>query len=157
MLFLFGPAPGDDLDPEDLEDRTQLVEAATDTELTAAQLAVREVLATQIINDDPPEVWTTAQRLTALGLDRDAVLGELSMAFATVMSKVLASRSPFEPKAYCEALRRLPLPSVAELEEALIAAVRERPGIGADDADQAALSALGRSTTTSWSPTCSTG
>jgi hypothetical protein len=115
MLFLFGPVPADDLDPENLEDRAQLLEAATDTELTAAQLAVREVLATQVINDDPPEVWTTAQRLTALGLDRDAVLGELSMALATVMSKVLASRIPFEPETYCEALSRLPLPSVAEL------------------------------------------
>ena len=144
MLFLFGLAPADDLDPENLDDRAQLLEAATDRELTPAQLAVREVLATQIINDDPPEVWATATRLTGLGLDRDVVLGELSMALAGVMSKALAATSRAEPKAYLAALGRLPLPSVGDLEEALTSAVREHPGIGADDADRAALAALGR-------------
>ena len=53
ILFLFGPTRPDGLDLADADDRALLVEAATDSELSPAQLAAREVLAGQIMSDDP--------------------------------------------------------------------------------------------------------
>ncbi len=45
--------------------------------------ALREVLAQQIIEDDPPQVWRTARRLLDAGMDRLDVRRQLLLAFSS--------------------------------------------------------------------------
>jgi hypothetical protein len=42
---------------------------------------VREVIADQVADDDPPEVWRTARRLLVAGHDRESVLRQLALCF----------------------------------------------------------------------------
>jgi len=102
------------------------------------RLALRQVIANQIAEEDPPEVWATAQRLMAGGHDRTTVLAQLDLALAQVMKITMQERRPFEASEYAAALDRLPLPSVAEMAEALIEIARERQPIEADDLDRLA-------------------
>jgi hypothetical protein len=74
--FLFGGVGGGGLDPDDPDDRGVLLEQADVTPLSPAVSVVREVMATQIEDGDPPQVWAAAERLVAAGLDRDAVLAQ---------------------------------------------------------------------------------
>jgi hypothetical protein len=76
------------LDPTDADDRALLIAAAhpeLDTGAEAApvdgheinlrlHLTIHEIVATQIVDDDPPEVWATAQRLRKLGYGRHEIL-----------------------------------------------------------------------------------
>lgn len=57
-------------------------------------VALRTIVATQVRDDDPPEVWATAQRLLAGGLDRDQALDQLSLAMGLVVSRALGALAP---------------------------------------------------------------
>jgi SEC-C motif len=142
--FLFGSSPVAGLDPDDPDDLPGLLEAAAEHELSPGQLAVREVLASQIRDDDPPEAWATAQRLLGLGLCRSDVVGQLSMALATFLTKVVAKKDTPDMSDYLATLAQLPVPTASEMQAALVTVVRGHQGIGADDADRAVLAALGR-------------
>lgn len=107
------------------------------------RLALRQVIANQIADEDPPEVWATAQRLMAGGHDRTTVLAQLDLALAQVMKTTMQEHRPFEASEYAAALDRLPLPSVAEMADALIEIARERQPIEADDLDRLAAERLG--------------
>jgi hypothetical protein len=89
--------PGEEtqgLDPNDADDRALLIAAAhpeldTDAETAVAEghemnprlhLTIHEIVASQIVDDDPPEVWSTAQRLRELGYGRHEVLHMLGAA-----------------------------------------------------------------------------
>ena len=144
MQLLFGPAPPEGLDPDDPDDLPGLLQAAAEQELSPGQLAVREVLANQIRDDDPPEAWATAERLLGLGLGRSDVVGQLSMALATFLTKVVAEKEPPDMSSYLATLDQLPVPTAWEIQAALVEVVRQHQGIGADDADRAVLAALGR-------------
>ena len=48
-------------------------------------LTLHEVVANQVIGDDPPETWQTAERLTALGYDRAEVLHMLASVNASMI------------------------------------------------------------------------
>jgi hypothetical protein len=99
---------------------------------------MRAIVAEQIINDDPPAVWTTAQRLRALGLDRGQVMAELSMALSHTAQAALAGPDSaggpaagpdagLDTDAYEAALGQLPLPTPAEIETAALAIGRPHP------------------------------
>src|SRR5487761_1014760 len=88
------------LDPADEDERRTLIEAEH-PELRGAieddvreihtggrvvspnlHIAMHEVVANQLWADEPPEVWQTAQRLTAAGYDRHEVLHMLGSVVA---------------------------------------------------------------------------
>lgn len=59
-------------------------------------LAMHEVVANQIWNDDPPEVWSTAQRLTLAGYDRHEVLHMLASVVSTDIYNAMSDKLPFD-------------------------------------------------------------
>jgi hypothetical protein len=144
VRFLFGDLPVG-VDPDDPDERAAFFAEADGAELSPARLAMREVVANQIAGEDPPQVWATAQRLWALGIDRRDVLAQLVMVFAVTTQEMLVADRSFDPAGYATALDRLPLPTAEELEAALVQVVRDHQGIGAEKADRLALERLGRS------------
>ncbi|HZT67241.1 MAG TPA: SEC-C metal-binding domain-containing protein [Acidimicrobiales bacterium] len=147
VSVLFDELPGW-ADPDDREDRAALLadrlgipEDASSGELF--RLAVYETVATQIAEEDPPEVWATASRLLDAGLDRESVLGQLVMALLPRLSAAVGGQEPFDRDAYVDALTRLPLPSVEELEELLCSLVRRHQPVGFDDLEEMASAELG--------------
>jgi uncharacterized protein DUF1841 len=114
------------LDPEDPDDRALLIRAAH-PELDAAisdghetavvggreinprlHLALHEVVASQVIGGDPPEVWATAQRLRRLGYDRHEVLHMLGSAMSGELWEALQGRRGYDHAAHVAALDALP-------------------------------------------------
>jgi hypothetical protein len=114
------------LDPSDPDARALLIRAAH-PELDAAiadgretavvdgqelnprlHLAIHEVVATQLIGGDPPEVWATAQRLRKLGYDRHEVLHMLGRAMSDELFEALQGRSGYDRAAHVAALEALP-------------------------------------------------
>ena len=59
-------------------------------------LVMHEVVANQIWNDDPPEVWSTAQRLTQEGYDRHEVLHMLASVVSTDIYNAMSHKAPFD-------------------------------------------------------------
>ena len=147
--FLFDRV-SDDVDLDDPDQRADLVALDGDGPLSAARSAMRAIVAEQIINDEPPSVWATAQRLWALGMDRGQVMAELAMAFNHAAQAALANGAPdagLATDAYEAALESLPLPTVAEIEEAVLAVVADGTPMAADDLDSGVLARLGRAAT----------
>nr|MDQ3641088.1 SEC-C metal-binding domain-containing protein [Actinomycetota bacterium] len=147
--FLFDRVP-DHLDLDDPDQRADLVALDGDDALSGARSAVRAIVAEQIINDDPPAVWATAQRLRALGMDRGHVMAELAMALNHAVQAALAGGDPdagLDVDAYEAALGSLPLPTPAEIEDAALAILAGATTVPADDLDNGVLSRLGRAAT----------
>jgi len=70
-------------------------------------LALHEAVANQLWQNDPPEVWATAQRLTALGYDRHEVLHMLASAISGELWH--ATREPeFKRDRFLSVLAALP-------------------------------------------------
>jgi hypothetical protein len=128
-------------DPDDPDERSLLLDP--DRTLGPARAAVREVIATQIADEDPPEVWATAQRLRDLGLDRADIVSQLSLAFAGETQRLLSTREHFDPEAYRAVLERLPLPTGVDVTAAVNEVVRAHPGVTLQAATDAALDHLG--------------
>jgi len=114
------------LDPADQDDRRMLIEAehpelhqalrrGDDEILLHGQpmsprlhIAMHEIVANQLWDDDPPETWTNAQRLLALGYDRHEVLHMLSSVVARELWQVMSAGGPNDTDRYVSALRELP-------------------------------------------------
>jgi len=150
LRFLFGSEALEHLDEFDLDEEAYRIEAVErfaalprDAPQRGARMAVRTVAVTQILTDDPPEAWMTAQRLRSLGLDRDAVLSQFSLVIAEHLSVVLSERSRFDVESYVEALEALPLPEGSDIADHLLKITRASPGIEADDLVDAVLESLG--------------
>lgn len=71
-------------------------------------LIVHEVVATQIIDDDPPEAFTTVQRLIGLGRDPHEVLHMLGGAVTAQIWGSLREQRPHDQAEYLRALAALP-------------------------------------------------
>lgn len=143
LRFLFGEAIDPDAhDLDDIETRARLLEDSFEGDLSVERLFAREIVANQIYADEPAEVWVTAQRLLASGLDRARVFSQLSMAFASAV-RTSAEDGPFDRDAYARALLRLPAPEGTDLERVLIEMVRSQPGIDVEELEDAALAQLG--------------
>jgi uncharacterized protein DUF1841 len=96
------------LDPADEDERRMLIEAehpefreASEDDVDEIHLggrvvspnlhiAMHEIVANQLWADEPPEVWQTAQRLTAAGYDRHEVLHMLGSVVAGEVWRALA-------------------------------------------------------------------
>jgi hypothetical protein len=149
VAFLFGELP-DWADPDDPDDRDALISLQFSAQQAGGgngedddysddgtdddgdkdspdqlRAAFRSAVANQVANDDPPDVWATAQRLLAMGLDREMVLGELVMAMIPQFQAALDNEGPYDLDAYRAALASLPLANPADIAEALLLVVRE--------------------------------
>jgi len=67
-------------------------------------LAMHEIVANQLWDDDPPEAWRAAQRLLAAGADRHDVLHQLGGAVMEHLYTALTAGEPVDPVAYRKAL-----------------------------------------------------
>jgi hypothetical protein len=71
-------------------------------------ITLHEVVANQLWQDDPPEMWTTAQRLTAAGHDRHDVLHMLGTVVSAAMYNAMVNQEPFDIVDTRRRLARLP-------------------------------------------------
>jgi hypothetical protein len=137
VAFLFGDLPTW-ADPDDADERGELLSHSVDPDQPGAaiQIALRQAIANQIADDDPPEVWRTARRLLAAGHDRHDVMRQLTLSFTPTLMAALTDNKPFESGDYLAALERLPLPSAEQMEQALDEIVRARRAVPTDELDQ---------------------
>lgn len=110
------------LDPNDADGRALLIAAGhpeLDTEAETAlvdgreinprlHLIIHEIVATQIVDDDPPEVWATAQRLRKLGYGRHEILHMLGAAMTPQLWGALHEQRDYDLEAHRAALAALP-------------------------------------------------
>ena len=148
VAFVFGPGFDPEVladldDPDDLDERSMLYDEVFPDDLEAARHAVRQIVANQILDGDPPETWATAQRLLAAGLDRESVFGQLTMVMAATTREMIATNEHFDPDAFAAALDRLPVPTAAEVEQAVIETLRAHQGMALDDLVSSACRRLG--------------
>ena len=133
------------LDPADPDERALLIRAAhpeLDTSLDTVivdgremnprlHLTIHEIVAAQLVDDDPPEVWATAQRMRRLGYGRHEILHMLGAAMTPQLLAALHEQRDYDLDAHRAALAALP-----ESWE------RERPGGPAPLAARAAHAAV---------------
>jgi len=116
----------DRLDASDPDERALLIKgehpelhealAETDFDTDAAgfsprfHLTMHEVIANQLWDDDPPEVWHAARRLRDQGVDRHDILHRLLEVMVTHMHPVMVDRKPFDTDAYRRDLNDLGRP-----------------------------------------------
>ena len=119
---LLDPDDAAGLDPADPDDRALLIRAAhpeLDTKRETVtidgselnprlHLTVHEIVATQLADDDPPEVWATAQRLRRLGYGRHEILHMLSAAMAPQLWAAMHDQREYDLEHHRSALAALP-------------------------------------------------
>lgn len=71
-------------------------------------LLMHEIAATQLWDDDPPEVWQTVCRLLDVGYDREEILHMLAAPLAEQIWATLHENRPADRKAHLAALAALP-------------------------------------------------
>jgi hypothetical protein len=112
----------DVLDADDPDGRAQLIRAAhpeLDTKQETVMygghemnprlhLTMHEIVATQIADLDPPEVWATAQRLRRLGYGRHEILHMLGAAMSAQIWGALHDRREYDADEHRAALAALP-------------------------------------------------
>jgi hypothetical protein len=126
----FGTRIGDEdfpqLDPGDPDERRLLIEGehpeyhaaildpAFDGEVDGVNprlhLAIHEVVANQLWDDDPPQAWRAAERLRDAGVDRHEILHQLGGVVATHLHGALTGSRPVDVAAYERALEALGQP-----------------------------------------------
>jgi hypothetical protein len=145
--LLFGDVPPwADLD--DREDRATLLaeRLAIPDDASSGQivrLMLYETVATQIAEENPPEVWATARRLMVRGMESDQVLANLVIALEPSIHRSITDERPFDLAAYAAALGHLPLPTPAETETTMVAVTREQQPIPIDDLERLTGELLG--------------
>src|SRR3954453_6352288 len=128
LAFAIPALPDDDdvetelLDAADPDARALLIAAAhpeLDTDLETLivdgrelsprlHLTVHEIVASQLADDDPPEVWATAQRLRRLGYGRHEILHMLGAAMAPQLWAVMHDQRDYDLEQHRSALAALP-------------------------------------------------
>jgi hypothetical protein len=71
-------------------------------------LAMHEIVATQLWDDSPPEVWETAERLLDAGYERHEILHMLSRPVSDFVWAALQESRPYDRERHVAALRALP-------------------------------------------------
>ena len=106
--------PPERLDPADEDDRSLLL-AAAHPELDSGEemnprlhLVMHEIVAKQLVDLDPPEVWETAQRLRRLGYRRHEILHMLGAAMSGEIWHALHDQREYDREAHLAALAALP-------------------------------------------------
>jgi hypothetical protein len=110
------------LDPGDEDDRSVLLALAhpeldTDEEtmVFAGQemnprlhLVIHEIVAKQLADDDPPEVWETARRLRRAGYHQHEILHMLGSAMSSEIWHAMQGHRGYDREAHLAALAALP-------------------------------------------------
>ncbi len=145
--LLFGEVPSW-ANPDDQDDWATLVaqrlgipDDASSGEIM--RLMLHETVATQIAEENPAEVWAAAKRMIGEGIEPEDVLDNLVMALTPSIQASVADERPFDPAGYAAALTRLPLPTSAEVEAAMVAIAWEHQPIPFDDLDRLTGERLG--------------
>lgn len=71
-------------------------------------LTMHEIVATQLWDGEPPEVWETAVRLGAAGYERHEILHMLSRPVSDQVWAALRDQAPYDKARHVAALRALP-------------------------------------------------
>lgn len=121
MRFVFGRVPTG-VDLGDADARARL--------LGVGRADLQFLVATQILDDAPAAVWSTALRLVRSGTAPDDAMDQLVLALAAF---VHVYEGEFDAAGYAAALDRLPLPDAGYAVEAYLDVARERVAIGVDD------------------------
>jgi hypothetical protein len=118
------------LDPSDPDDRGMLVEGehpeyhdaladpgsdTVDGVDPRLHITVHEIVANQLWDGDPPEVWQAARRLLAAGVERHDVLHAIGEVLVQHLHGLLTGRGPTDPDRYVEAIGRLGRAGPAEV------------------------------------------
>jgi hypothetical protein len=113
------------LDPGDEDELTFLIEAQhtelgdalrRGEEVTAGgepfspglHIALHQVVANQLLADDPPETWRTVQRLAGLGYDWHNIMHMISALVGEDLHRAATEQRPFDPADYAQRLNGLP-------------------------------------------------
>ncbi len=70
-------------------------------------LAMHEIVAAQLLDDSPPEVWDTAARLLDAGYERHEILHMLGRLFSDQVWEALHDKHPYDRERHVAALRAL--------------------------------------------------
>ncbi len=150
LSYLFGEEALADLDVYDFDDESDVMELVdrflsvpAGGSVAGARAAVRTIAVTQILNDDPPETWRAVERMRESGLERDEVLGQLAMVISENVIDALSTQEPDDPARLVAALDALPMPTVEQMAERLVAVARANPGVSAGEHVEQALAKLG--------------
>jgi hypothetical protein len=73
-----------------------------------AERVLREAVANQVANNDPPEVRLTLSRLQDEGIPEDEAERWVAAALLQEMSVMIRDRRPYDHDSYVAALNRLP-------------------------------------------------
>jgi hypothetical protein len=110
------------LDPSDPDDRGMFIEgehpeyhaALADSDSDTVDgvnprlhVTVHEIVANQLWDDEPPEVWQAARRLSATGMDRHDVLHAIGEVLVQHLHGVLSGQGPTDPARYVQAVDEL--------------------------------------------------
>jgi Plasmid pRiA4b ORF-3-like protein/Domain of unknown function (DUF1841) len=88
-------------------------------------IAIHEVVANQLWEDDPAEAWRAAKRLHDAGVDRHDVLHQLGSVVAAQLHGALTNRQAVDHAAYRQALDALRPPSSRRRTKSAVAPVRD--------------------------------
>jgi hypothetical protein len=71
-------------------------------------LAMHQIVANQLLADDPPETWQTVQRLAGLGYDWHNIMHMIARVISDDLHGALNERREFDPADYARRLADLP-------------------------------------------------
>ena len=71
-------------------------------------LAMHQIVANQLLADDPPETWRTVQRLAGMGYDWHNVMHMIARLISDDVYTALRDERVFDPADYARRLQRLP-------------------------------------------------
>jgi hypothetical protein len=113
------------LDPADEDELTFLIEAQhtefgdalrSDEEMITdgepfnprLHMALHQVVASQLLADDPPQTWQTVQRLSALGYDWHNTMHMIAAVVSDDLYRAVQEHRQFDPGDYARRLNELP-------------------------------------------------
>lgn len=136
LIWLFGSEAHDILDAYDLGDEGEVMQLVEDFLPLPSnephrhlRMTMRTVVVNQILGGQPADTWRTAQRLEALGLDREQILVQLGSAIGPYVEDMISRHVEWDAKTFAEALDRLPTPDASTLAGEIVEAVRAEPGV----------------------------
>jgi hypothetical protein len=71
-------------------------------------VAMHQIVANQLLADDPPETWQTVQRLAGMGYDWHNIMHMIASVVSDDVYRALNQRQEFDPADYVRRLERLP-------------------------------------------------
>jgi hypothetical protein len=91
-----------------LEDGGELVGDDGEPFSPSLHVTVHQVVANQLLADDPPVTWQTVQRLAALGYDWHNIMHLIGSVVAEDLHRAITERRPFDAADYARRLHDLP-------------------------------------------------